>query len=452
MPLSGSARAVQCILLAVLSGDHALLVGPPGATKSALFFGFLSRFPEARKFQTLVSKFGSEDEYFGPVELSSLKNDPCERNLDGRLTGVECAFLDEVFKGSGSASAQIKLAEWDAARADVDRVTLPERIVQELLRIRNELKANGIVVSDRRRIAVTRVLRAATWLDDCAEVELDHLAIHRRRSIRPSRANHMSGLLPAEQDAGSPITGRTVARWMRQATRRAGLACSRARTPSATRSARTSRCGGARLMPLKELAGHRDVSTRPWATCTRRRARSRCSTGRLPGRSVEKTWNRRWCWSERSAVPRSYLVGRQGLEPWTYGLKEPGGAEGIRGVKGQSGQEGGQAGGGGRELAVAALKAVAAGEAIGVDMLVRLAEQVAAGAGAAPSPALSPRAALVAQLGDGLGAAAAAGDVEAVRVAHEAIGRLLGLPWQNAAASVQAPVVDLTAERGKRGR
>ncbi|MDC0681353.1 AAA family ATPase [Sorangium atrum] len=224
MPLSGSARAVQCILLAVLSGDHALLVGPPGTTKSALFFGFLSRFPEARKFQTLVSKFGSEDEYFGPVELSSLKNDPCERNLDGRLTGVECAFLDEVFKGSGSASAQIKLAEWDAARADVDRVTLPERIVQELLRIRNELKANGIVVSDRRRIAVTRVLRAATWLDDCAEVELDHLAVHRRRSIRPSRANHMSGLLLAEQDAGSPITGWTVARWMRQATRRAGLA------------------------------------------------------------------------------------------------------------------------------------------------------------------------------------------------------------------------------------
>ncbi|XXX81388.1 contractile injection system protein, VgrG/Pvc8 family [Sorangium sp. So ce134] len=146
-----------------------------------------------------------------------------------------------------------------------------------------------------------------------------------------------------------------------------------------------------------------------------------------------------------------------------YGLKEPGGAEGNRGVKWQSGQEGGQAGGGdgdggqARELAVAALRAVAAGEAVGVDMLVRLAEQVAAGsgaaqAGAAPSPALSPRAVLVAQLGEGLGAAAAAGDVEAVRVAHEAIGRLLGAPSQGAAASVQAPVVDLTAERGKRAR
>ncbi|XXY16761.1 AAA family ATPase [Sorangium sp. So ce216] len=242
-------NAVECILLAALSGNHALLVGPPGTAKSALFFGFLSCFPDARKFQTLVTKFGTEDEYFGPVKLSALKNDLWERNLEGRLAGVECAFLDEVFKGSDSvlnaflsamnerlykgrpiplrmlvgasnelpeeenlaavydrfllrdlveyvqadatwmqlvatppaytASAQIKLAEWDAARTDVGRVALPERIVQELLRIRNELKTNGIVVSDRRWIALTRVLRAAAWLDDCAEVELDHLAVLR---------------------------------------------------------------------------------------------------------------------------------------------------------------------------------------------------------------------------------------------------------------------------------
>jgi MoxR-like ATPase len=74
-------------------------------------------------------------------------------------------------------SAQITLKEWDAARADVERVTLPNRIVQELLRLRNELKANGLVVSDRRWIALTRVLRAAAWLDDNPEVELDHLTV-----------------------------------------------------------------------------------------------------------------------------------------------------------------------------------------------------------------------------------------------------------------------------------
>lgn len=239
--------AIECMTLAALSGSHALLVGPPGTAKSALFFGFLASFPDARKFQTLVTKFGTEDEYFGPVKLSALKNDQWERNLDGRLAGVECAFLDEVFKGSDSVlnaflsamnerlykgkpiplrmlvgasnelpeeeilaavydrfllrdlvsyveadatwmqivtspptytpSAQITLKEWDAARADVERVTLPNRIVQELLRLRNELKANGLVVSDRRWIALTRVLRAAAWLDDSTEVELDHLTV-----------------------------------------------------------------------------------------------------------------------------------------------------------------------------------------------------------------------------------------------------------------------------------
>ena len=74
---------------------------------------------------------------------------------------------------------QITLAEWDAARADVDTVSLPPRIIQEMLRVRNDLKTSGLVVSDRRWMALTRVLRAAAWLDDSPEVELDHLPVLR---------------------------------------------------------------------------------------------------------------------------------------------------------------------------------------------------------------------------------------------------------------------------------
>jgi MoxR-like ATPase len=239
--------AIECITLAALSGSHALLVGPPGTAKSALFYAFLSCLPDARKFNALVTKFGTEDEIFGPVKLSALKNDQWERNLDGRLAAVECAFLDEVFKGSDSVlntllsamnerlykgkpiplrmlvgasnelpeedvlaavydrfllrdvvayveadatwmqlvgttptfapPTAITLAEWDAARVDVEQLTLPQRIVQELLRVRNDLKASGLVVSDRRWMALTRVLRAAAWVDDSPEVELDHLPV-----------------------------------------------------------------------------------------------------------------------------------------------------------------------------------------------------------------------------------------------------------------------------------
>lgn len=241
--------AIECIILAALSGYHTLLVGPPGTAKSALFFAFLDSFKDARRFQALVTKFGTEDQYFGPVKLSALKNDKWERNLDGRLAAVECAFLDEVFKGSDSLlntllsamnerlyngqpiplrmlvgasnelpqeeilaavydrfllrdvveyvgsdavwmdllqnpptyvpSTFVSLAEWDAARTAVTQVKLPEDVVRAMLQIRKELQKAGVVASDRRWIALTRVLRAAAWLDGETEVGMDHLQVLR---------------------------------------------------------------------------------------------------------------------------------------------------------------------------------------------------------------------------------------------------------------------------------
>src|ERR1700679_106691 len=56
----------------------------------------------------------------------------------------------------------------------------------------------------------------------------------------------------------------------------------------------------------------------------------------------------------------------------------------------------------------------------------------------------SPRAVMLAHLSADMGAALAAGDVEAARIAHDAIGKLLGMPGLSAA------VVDLAAERERR--
>ena len=60
---------------------------------------------------------------------------------------------------------------------------------------------------------------------------------------------------------GKPITGATIARWMRQATRRAGLAVLEG--PHILRHTFCSHLAmrGATVMAVKELAGHRDVST-----------------------------------------------------------------------------------------------------------------------------------------------------------------------------------------------
>jgi hypothetical protein len=62
-------------------------------------------------------------------------------------------------------------------------------------------------------------------------------------------------------------------------------------------------------------------------------------------------------------------------------------------------------------------------------------------------PALPPRAALIADLAGRLAELAAAGDVDAARIASDAIARLLAAP---AAASEPAAVIDLAAKRGQR--
>ncbi|WP_438014999.1 hypothetical protein WMF18_29480 [Sorangium sp. So ce315] len=75
------------------------------------------------------------------------------------------------------------------------------------------------------------------------------------------------------------------------------------------------------------------------------------------------------------------------------------------------------------------------------------------GPATAPSGAsgtISPRAGLLAQLTELVRAALAGGDLEAARVANEALGKLLAAPEQPSGDT--ADVVRLSAERARRGR
>jgi MoxR-like ATPase len=242
--------AVEAIVLASLSGQNALLIGPPGTGKSALFLAFLSHFSDARTFQTLVTKFSTEDSLFGPVKLSALKADRWERALDGKLAAVETAFLDEFFKASDAAlntllsavnertyqgariplrltvaasnelpaddglaaiydrfvvrevveyvqgddawadlmsapptyapgALRLSLSDWADAVAAVAAVELPESIVRALVKIRRALRDVGVIASDRRWIALARVLRASAWLDGRAAITMDDFRVLR---------------------------------------------------------------------------------------------------------------------------------------------------------------------------------------------------------------------------------------------------------------------------------
>ena len=94
-------EATRVALTAMLSGQHAAFIGPPGTAKSLLILLLAQAFDLA-KFLTLCSPHSKQEDLMGPLRLSQLPHDIYERLTTGYMPSAQLVFLDEAFNISAS--------------------------------------------------------------------------------------------------------------------------------------------------------------------------------------------------------------------------------------------------------------------------------------------------------------------------------------------------------------
>jgi MoxR-like ATPase len=97
----GKDEVIRLLLIAVVAGEHCVLVGPPGTAKSALIRS-LAELLEAKYFEYLLTRFTEPNEIFGPVDIAAFREGNYRRNTAGMLPEAEIVFLDEVFKANSA--------------------------------------------------------------------------------------------------------------------------------------------------------------------------------------------------------------------------------------------------------------------------------------------------------------------------------------------------------------
>jgi MoxR-like ATPase len=92
---------IRLLLVALIAGEHMLIVGPPGTAKSALVRQ-LSRLVDARYFEYLLTRFSEPSELFGPVDIQAFREGVYVRRTGSMLPEAELVFLDEIFKSNSA--------------------------------------------------------------------------------------------------------------------------------------------------------------------------------------------------------------------------------------------------------------------------------------------------------------------------------------------------------------
>jgi len=93
---------VEGILVALLSRQHMLMIGPAGTAKSALSVELAKIVQGTAYFQWLLTRFSTPEEVFGPLSLKDLEQGVYKRNTATKMPEANLVFLDEIFKANSA--------------------------------------------------------------------------------------------------------------------------------------------------------------------------------------------------------------------------------------------------------------------------------------------------------------------------------------------------------------
>lgn len=93
---------VEALLIALLSKQHILFIGPAGTGKSVLSSMLGEIVEDSHYFQHLLTPFSTPEELFGVLSLKDLEQGVYKRNIANMLPEAHFAFIDEIFKANSA--------------------------------------------------------------------------------------------------------------------------------------------------------------------------------------------------------------------------------------------------------------------------------------------------------------------------------------------------------------
>jgi MoxR-like ATPase len=206
-------EVLRSMVLALIAGEHVLLLGPPGTAKSRLARSLCERVLGASYFYVCLNRSSLPDEVFGPLMLSALRQDRFERNTGAMLPEAEVAFVDEIFKSNSAVlNGMLPILNERVYKNGASAATVPLQMAvcasnempedrEELGALYDRLLLRHLVspVRDERSFEAI-LLRRAQGTDARTTVTLAEIALAREEAARVDLSSVVSQVSEIRRD------------------------------------------------------------------------------------------------------------------------------------------------------------------------------------------------------------------------------------------------------------